>query len=236
MPPGTTFSGLSAAHPVIGEGGKVLFGTTTGIWIGTSLTDLAPVVVLSGGILNLPGATITGLFASTWAMNDAGQVAFPARAQIGSQEQRLMCAWDPSFGLVSLLHIGQQIEIEPGVPLTVSNIASLSGSAPTLALSGGQDGHTSFLNDAGQVAVRVDFANLDTAMMVLTIAAPGSSCYANCDQSTTSPILNVNDFQCFLNRYAAGDSYANCDGSVAAPVLNVNDFICFNNAFASGCP
>ncbi len=62
------------------------------------------------------------------------------------------------------------------------------------------------------------------------------ACYANCDASTASPILNVNDFTCFLNKYASGDPYANCDGSTSAPVLNVNDFICFNNRFAAGCP
>ena len=58
----------------------------------------------------------------------------------------------------------------------------------------------------------------------------------NCDGSTTAPILNVNDFICFNNRFAAGESYANCDASTAPPVLNVNDFICFNNRFATGCP
>jgi hypothetical protein len=63
-----------------------------------------------------------------------------------------------------------------------------------------------------------------------------TTCYANCDGSTASPVLNVNDFVCFNNRFAAGDSYANCDGSTSAPVLNVNDFVCFNNRFAAGCP
>ncbi len=60
-------------------------------------------------------------------------------------------------------------------------------------------------------------------------------CYVNCDESTANPILNVNDFQCFLNRYATGDSYCNCDGSTAEPILNVNDFQCFLNAYAVGC-
>jgi hypothetical protein len=63
-----------------------------------------------------------------------------------------------------------------------------------------------------------------------------TTCYANCDGSTAAPVLNVNDFVCFNNRFAAGDSYANCDGSTSAPVLNVNDFVCFNNRFAAGCP
>jgi hypothetical protein len=62
------------------------------------------------------------------------------------------------------------------------------------------------------------------------------SCYANCDGSTVPPILNVLDFNCFLNRFAAGDGYANCDGSTVPPVLNVLDFNCFLNRFAAGCP
>jgi hypothetical protein len=39
-----------------------------------------------------------------------------------------------------------------------------------------------------------------------------------------------------MNKYAAGDSYANCDGSTSAPVLNVADYICFMNKYAAGCP
>jgi hypothetical protein len=33
---------------------------------------------------------------------------------------------------------------------------------------------------------------------------PGAACYANCDGGTTPPILNVNDFVCFQQRFAAG--------------------------------
>jgi hypothetical protein len=62
-----------------------------------------------------------------------------------------------------------------------------------------------------------------------------SPCYANCDGSTAQPLLNVQDFGCFLNRFAAGDSYANCDGSTTPPTLTVQDFGCFLNAFAAGC-
>jgi hypothetical protein len=61
------------------------------------------------------------------------------------------------------------------------------------------------------------------------------SCYANCDGSTVQPVLNANDFQCFLNKFASGDPYANCDGSTVPPTLNVNDFMCFLNEFAAGC-
>ncbi len=61
-------------------------------------------------------------------------------------------------------------------------------------------------------------------------------CYANCDNSTATPLLTANDFQCFLNKFAAADSYANCDGSTSPPVLTANDFQCFLNSYAAGCP
>jgi hypothetical protein len=64
----------------------------------------------------------------------------------------------------------------------------------------------------------------------------GTPCYANCDGSTVEPVLNVLDFNCFLNSFAAGQSYANCDGSTVEPALNVLDFNCFLNRFAAGCP
>jgi trimeric autotransporter adhesin len=69
-------------------------------------------------------------------------------------------------------------------------------------------------------------------------------CYANCDQSTTAPVLNVEDFICFINEFAAATAlapsqqmshYANCDGSMTTPVVNVEDFVCFINRFAAGC-
>ena len=67
-------------------------------------------------------------------------------------------------------------------------------------------------------------------------ATQGGGCYANCDGSTTPPVLNVADFSCFLTKFAGNDPYANCDGSTTAPVLNVADFSCFLTKFAAGCP
>jgi hypothetical protein len=70
-------------------------------------------------------------------------------------------------------------------------------------------------------------------------------CYPNCDASTTPPILNVEDFTCFITEFASAlalppqqqlDHYANCDQSTTPPVLNVQDFTCFINRFAQGCP
>ncbi|MCA9278075.1 MAG: hypothetical protein H6815_04710 [Phycisphaeraceae bacterium] len=57
-----------------------------------------------------------------------------------------------------------------------------------------------------------------------------TSCYADCDGSGA---LNIFDYICFGNEYAAGTSYADCDGSGS---LNIFDYICFGNAYAAGCP
>jgi len=79
--------------------------------------------------------------------------------------------------------------------------------------------------------------NLSTSNL-LSLAFVGHdapTCYPNCDGSTASPTLTANDFQCFLNAYAGGDSYANCDGSTSTPTLTANDFQCFLNSYASGC-
>ncbi len=68
----------------------------------------------------------------------------------------------------------------------------------------------------------------------LEIAIKG--CYGNCDGSTSTPRLTANDFQCFINEFAAGHSYANCDGSTSLPALTANDFQCFIDRYAEGCP
>jgi hypothetical protein len=82
----------------------------------------------------------------------------------------------------------------------------------------------------------IDLILLDetTDLILLMINTP-VACVANCDCSAIAPALNVQDFACFLNRFAAGDPYANCDGSTVAPVLNVQDFACYLNRFAAGC-
>jgi hypothetical protein len=72
----------------------------------------------------------------------------------------------------------------------------------------------------------------------------GLICRADCDGYSHPPALNILDFACFLNAFAAGNSlepyqqariYVNCDGSTTDPVLNIADFACFLNAFVAGC-
>jgi hypothetical protein len=70
-------------------------------------------------------------------------------------------------------------------------------------------------------------------------------CYANCDDSSGSPLLTIADFTCFLQRFSEASSrshqhqlyhYVNCDQSTTPPVLNIADFTCFLQKFAAGCP
>lgn len=60
-------------------------------------------------------------------------------------------------------------------------------------------------------------------------------CWANCDGST-SPILDVDDFLCFMHLFQIGDAYAcDCDTTTGVGLCDVFDLLCFANAFAGGC-
>ncbi len=82
-------------------------------------------------------------------------------------------------------------------------------------------------------AATLQFQGLYTGIVYVSVGDP--VCDANCDLSTSPPILNANDFQCFLNQFAAQEPTANCDHSTSPPTLNANDFQCFLNKFAAGC-
>jgi hypothetical protein len=124
----------------------------------------------------------------------------------------------------------------------VNGIRDLSALAGTLP-PGFNLNHPWRINDAGWIVGYGSGGGEYTRGFILKPIQ--SSCYANCDQSTTTPVLNVDDFTCFINEFALGQAlpheqqvghYANCDQSSTAPVLNIDDFTCFINAFAQGCP
>jgi hypothetical protein len=133
----------------------------------------------------------------------------PTSFSVGATGSNLAYQW--RFGGVPLIDGGRISGATTSV-LTISNVQ---------------------YTDAGSYDVVV------SGCMGSTVTTPGVLtvvCYANCDQSTIPPILNVQDFSCFLNRFSAGVPYANCDGSTTAPTLNVQDFSCFLNRFTVGCP
>lgn len=62
-------------------------------------------------------------------------------------------------------------------------------------------------------------------------------CYPDCDTSTGVGVLDIFDFLCFGNRFAAGDPYAcDCDTTTGPLVCDIFDFLCFGNEFNAGCP
>ena len=77
----------------------------------------------------------------------------------------------------------------------------------------------------------IGWINLDDSINFVA-----TTCYAHCHGSTATPVLTGNDFQCFLDKFAASDPLGNCDVSTSSPILNVNDFQCFLNKYAAGCP
>ncbi|MBL9031987.1 MAG: hypothetical protein JNM80_09805 [Phycisphaerae bacterium] len=59
-----------------------------------------------------------------------------------------------------------------------------------------------------------------------------STCYANCDNSYSQPVITPADLTCWLERFNAGDPGADCDGN---GVLNSNDYECYLALYNLGC-
>jgi hypothetical protein len=62
----------------------------------------------------------------------------------------------------------------------------------------------------------------------LRISATPETCYANCDGSTSAPVLNVNDFTCFLNLYAAADPAASVQVAGSSPGASTRSTCCWS--------
>jgi hypothetical protein len=129
-------------------------------------------------------------------------------------------------------------EPPPGFCLTVITPWSLPVEIGTLP-AGTYSVYSTYFGVAGPATARAFLGTIQ-----VDPSCPGGPCYPNCDGSTVEPILNVDDFTCFINEFAAASAlpheqqvehYANCDQSTIAPVLNVDDFTCFINRFAAGC-
>ena len=62
-------------------------------------------------------------------------------------------------------------------------------------------------------------------------------CYADCDRTTGTGVLDIFDFLCFQNSFVGGDpeGYACSCAKGGTPVCDIFDFLCFQNAFVGGC-
>jgi hypothetical protein len=189
--------------------------------------------------LIVPGALYAGF--DTLEQNNRGQIVFRANfvqdpndpnhtITAGLNDQALF-AWDPVGGLMLVCRRGDDLS-SLGITFTVNTITTPSSASNAANAEGG----SSVFTDNGWLTFAISTpltGTLDnSAIMRTRISSP---CYANCDGSTTAPVLNVGDFTCFLQKFAAGNSYANCDASTTPPVLNVGDFTCFLQKYAAGC-
>jgi hypothetical protein len=125
-----------------------------------------------------------------------------------------------------------EVELAPLSPalVQIGSVQAQGGGVYSATITAGLQGGLARLRILASDGVRPVTLMPDPAVSVHI------GCYANCDGSSLAPILNIEDFICYQQAFAAGEPYANCDASTAAPVLNVNDFICFMNRFAAGCP
>ncbi len=166
------------------------------------------------GLGDFPGDPF---YSYAWAVSDDGQIVVGQGTYAGgifNAGQSAAFIWDPSHGLRDL----KQVLTDAGLDLTRWTLTSARGiSADGITITG--------------IGINPD-GNGEGWVAHLPRETP---CYANCDHSTTQPVLNIQDFICFLNKFAAGDLYANCAPDTSPPILNVLDFICFLNAFAAGC-
>ncbi|MCA9279516.1 MAG: hypothetical protein H6815_01200 [Phycisphaeraceae bacterium] len=113
-------------------------------------------------------------------------------------------------------------EFDPGTfgvdyQLVSLDISSYAGQTVTIEIY-------SLINELFQTTGLSNFFVDDVAV------TEGVACYADCDGSGA---LNIFDYICFGNEYAANTAYADCDGSGS---LNIFDYICFGNEYAAGCP
>ncbi len=136
--------------------------------------------------------------------------------------------------------VGEAGSIFGAIPTVDARIGTYMQS---IGLSGGLDG---FMTEARKQS-RQNWRSQFTAVVVndwvrakfgvpLVGGGTPTTCYANCDGSTATPVLTANDFLCFMNQFAGGSSLANCDNSTGAPVLTANDFQCFLDRYSAGCP
>jgi hypothetical protein len=203
----------------------------------------APTFQWRKNLVNIPGATSTSLTFNPPTQLDAGSYDCVASngcasGPVASTAATLTVNTGPSFSSSPASQT-----VPDGDPVTFSVVVA-GIPAPTLQWRKnlvnipGETG-TSYTIASVVLADAGSYDCVATNSCGSVASTPGIltvSCYANCDGSTVSPILNANDFNCFLNLFANGDPSANCDGSTVSPILNANDFNCFLNLFANGCP
>ncbi|MFN0132600.1 MAG: choice-of-anchor tandem repeat NxxGxxAF-containing protein [Phycisphaerales bacterium] len=254
--PGTTLTyGPLGRRPLIAAG-KVAFsarldgGTTANdaaLFL-TTLGSTTQLIAQEGQVApRLADSPVFAGFSEPW-LDSAGRVVFTARLtgpSVTRTNNAVLYAADPAGDLWPLARTGDLFTVAPGDTRVIDQIIVDSGPPRS-----GREALRSY--DApgyafSRLAVQLIFRNaaLPAPQQITRgIFMAEFGCYANCDGSVVAPALNVADFVCFLNRFAADQAlpalqqsgaYSNCDGSITPPAINIADFICFLNRFGAGC-
>jgi probable HAF family extracellular repeat protein len=226
--------GVNDAGQVVGYAYAPLWGPDHAFYYnGTAAVDITPpgqfsfargeainATGMAAGITILPGGGSTGFEAATWTQAGGWHEIGVLTGLSESEAYGINNAGDVvgrSFDLATnvyrgfYFHQGQMRDLNDLVQSTPPIVEALA------------------INTSGWMAAN---ATDDFVAVQAFIVRPVATCYANCDGSTGTPALNVNDFVCFQSRFAAAEPYADCDQSGS---LNVNDFVCFQGRFAAGC-
>ena len=221
-------TGATTAGPLLGVGS---LGSTP-----PPTTGPEPIVQLSGFPTTSGPSAYQFFFADGQTLYVADDRTLTATSGPGGIQKwtydSISASWSLQYTLNSGLTTGLRSiagRVDGGT-VTIYALTAGSASAGSALVSITDSGATSEF-----VTIMPATANTWYKGIAFTPESTTPACYANCDGSTTNPVLNVADFSCFLSKFAAGDAYANCDASTTTPVLNVADFSCFLSKFAAGC-
>jgi len=177
-------------------------------------------VATSGNTLN---------FASVFT-NNAGVLSGPTNYGTGGVNPGHIGAVDiDRDGDVDIVTVNE----DSGNISALSNNGNGTFAAPKLFVVGSNPQALTIADFDGDQMPDIAVTNQLSNNTTVLINSGSPACYANCDGSEANPLLTGNDFQCFINAYAAGAPYANCDGVGG---LTGNDFLCFLDKYAAGCP
>jgi hypothetical protein len=157
-------------------------------------------------------------------------VKFPAGGEVLTQGSPQVIRWLADDDVsVSTVDLALSLDDGATFPITIAqglpHTGSYSWTAPAIYTSRARVRVTA-TDGAGNTG-----AATSAASFTLTAGITTACSYLNCDGSTVPPILNVLDFNCYVNAFNTGMPYANCDLSTQPPVLNVLDFNCFINRY-----
>jgi hypothetical protein len=212
---------LGLAGTTMGQNVIVNGDFETGDFTGWTVMNTANGVGAPGTVelvdIDGPGPLTDSLAAKFYV----GQAVFMSGAQEGvelSQTVNLQSGTDYTFDMDwAALRVSSTNNAEGGVfTVLIDGVQMAQGAAGSTSSAFPKYGHINFIHTAAAtgpatVTIRITRpftspGDLSQHVDNVTFTGTGGPvpCYANCDGSTTEPILNVADFTCFLSKFAAG--------------------------------